>query len=127
MGSYIIKAAPDLDVYMEWSTVVEAPTFIGSRTAILTHLHHIASRGRREGDSPEDRVRRADDTGTSALPNPKLPSCAEPLEGAWDDAGFIVEQRGWLPRARLATFLALYLVSRHKAYQQLDPLDEPDA
>lgn len=122
MGSFIIKAARDRDLYMEWSTIVDGPTFIGTRAEILAHLERAPDR--RPADVPEVRVRRADETGTSAKPDPHAPGYSGPLDGAWDDTGLIVEQRGWLPRARFAEFLDAYLADPEKAYALLDPFDD---
>ncbi|RSM68687.1 hypothetical protein DL991_41190 [Amycolatopsis sp. WAC 01375] len=118
MGQFIIKAAPDRDLYMEWDTGVDAPTFIGSRAEIVAYLQEATGRG--PSDTPEARVRRADETGTSAKPSPWAPGYTGPLEGAWDDTGFIVEGWKWLPRDRLATFLDTYLRTEQMPYALLD-------
>lgn len=65
MGRIVIKAAPDRDLYVDWSTIVEAPAFIGTRTEMLAYL------GRQEHadhpmNDPNGRLDRADATGTSA-------------------------------------------------------------
>lgn len=120
MGRYIIKAAKDRDLYMEWSTIVDGPTFIGNRAETLDYL--IEEFGRT--GQPEARLERADDVGTSALRDPRSPNWAYPLDGAWEDTGFIVEQRGWLPRERFAEFLDAYLVDPEKAYALLKPFEE---
>lgn len=141
MPYYIVKAAPDQDLYMEWSTIVDAPTFIGTREEILAYLERAAARARTPtpeeiaiiqelginlADTPETQVQRADETGTSAIHHPLMSDCPAPPEGAWDDAGFIVGQRGWLPRARLPEFLGWYVRNRSKAYALLDPFDDTD-
>ena len=61
MPSFILKAAPDADVYVEWSTVVDNLTGVGTSTSW-----------------PADRIARADATGTS---------CKDPdyRFGGWDD------------------------------------------
>lgn len=121
MGRYVIKAARDQDLYMEWSTIVEAPTAIGTRSEILTHLQSSP----RAADHPEVRVTRADLTGTSALRDPES-SYSGPLDGAWDDEGLIVEQRGWLPRDRFAEFLTAYVMAPERAYALLDPFEDEE-
>lgn len=98
MGRIIIKAAPDRDLYVEWSTIVEAPVFIGGRAETLAHLH----REQEGGDAPEVRLARVDETGTSA-------KGSYAWFGAWDDEGLIYEQRGSVPRERLCDFLDAYL------------------
>lgn len=117
MGRYIIKAARDRDLYMEWSEHVDAPTFIGNRAETLAYLNVTS----RMTDGPEGRLRRADEVGTSALRDPLSPNWAHPLTGEWSDTGFIVQQRGWLPRDRFSAFLDAYLVDQRKAYALLDP------
>ncbi|OXM57057.1 hypothetical protein CFP71_09995 [Amycolatopsis thailandensis] len=77
-------------------------------------------------DPPEARVRRADETGTSAKPSPWAPGYTGPLEGAWHDTGFIVEGRKWLPRDRIAVFLETYLRTKQMPYALLDDLHRDD-
>ena len=120
MGRYVIKAARDRDLYMEWSEHVDAPTFVGTRAQTLDYL--IEEFGRT--GQPEARLQRADDIGTSAIRDPLSPNWKYPLTGAWEDTGFIVQQRGWLPRDRFAEFLDAFLVDEEKAYALLDPLDD---
>lgn len=122
MGRFIFKADRDCDLFVEWSTIVEAPTFIGPRAEILDYLTGRADVD--QGDPPEVRIRRAEETGTSALRDPMAPGYTGPLDGAWDDAGEVVEQRGWLPRARMAEFLDAYLLDPEKAYALLEPFDD---
>lgn len=108
MGKPIIRADREHDLYVEWSSIVEAPTFIGTRAEMLRYLTPRSdpnepglNLGRRHTD-PEARLRRADETGTSSLPDPEYDG---PPFGSWDDKGFIVEQKGWLPRERLYAYL----------------------
>lgn len=125
MPRIILKATPDQDFYVEWSTIVEAPVFAGIRERMLEHLRE---------DNPdiqsnpiakaEARLRRADETGTSA---------AGPYSwfGAWDedDNGLIVEQRGVLPRHRLYLFTRFWLYgsgSREFALDLLEPFEDLD-
>lgn len=64
MPSFIVKPDPAVDLYCEWSTVVDNLTSVGTRT-----------------DYPPDRLARADATGTSAH---------DFSEYGWDDKKFIV-------------------------------------
>lgn len=125
MGKPVYKASPDLDLYAEWSSIVEAPTFIGTRAEMLEHL--TQNQDRRGDDTPEVRLARADETGSSSLRDP-MSSYAGPLSGAWDDDGEIVEQLGWLPRGRFADFFVAYAADPDTAYKLLDPFAdrEPD-
>jgi hypothetical protein len=90
---------PDLDEYVMWSTNCDSPaSTVGEREDLLEHLITYY------GNSPEEaeeRVARADRTGTSMMSRGY---------GDWGDSGFIVyEALGknaprWLPRAHLAAF-----------------------
>lgn len=93
MGRIVMKVAKDQDRYVEWSTIVEAPVHVGTRAEMLRHLKHTTDWSRA---NPEERLRRADATGTSAL---------APVWGDWDDDYLIVKQLGLLPRTRLADYL----------------------
>lgn len=95
MGSFIIKVAPDEDLYLEWSTIVEAPTAVADRAEMLKHLTTGGWRGPTEPSAAEERLARADRTGTSML------DCDF---GGWDCAGEIYMQQGFLPRARMGEF-----------------------
>lgn len=108
----VIKAAPDRDLYVGWSNVVEAPTWVGTRAQALAH------------GCPESRLRRADETGTSQRRDP-MSSYNGPLDGAWDDTGFIAEQRGFLPRARLGDYAIAYADGRMEdCWDMLEPFDD---
>lgn len=81
---------------MEWSSVVEAPTAVGTRAEMLAHLPPSAH------DCPScrcntshERLDRADRTGTSGL---------DGWGTSWAASGLIYEQRGLLPRARFVEF-----------------------
>lgn len=95
----LIKAAKDRDLYVGWSNIVEAPVWLGTRAEALSQ------------GCPEPRLRRVDETGTSQKRDPNS-SYTGPLDGAWDDSGFIAEQRGWLPRARLGDYVTAYDAGR---------------
>lgn len=121
MVHIVVKATPERDLYCIWSTITDSPIFVGTRAEILDHLTERRRDGidRGPGDSPEVRIDRADTTGTSAM-------YGSPFDGAFDDTGFVFEQRGWLPRARLADLLDRYLVNsvNPKTDDLLDPLEE---
>lgn len=120
MGRYVIKASRDRDLYVEWSEEVDAPTFIGNRVEMLDHL--TCEHG--QPFTQLERVRRADEVGTSAQRDPLSPNWAYPLTGEWSDTGLIVQQRGWLPRDRFAQFLDAYLLDPDEAYKLLDPFEK---
>ena len=104
MGRIVMKEAPDVDFYVEWSSVVEAPTFGGTRVETLEHLARESDPWLREDapHHPEQRLRRADKTGTSSQ-WVKAAGLSSPEEGAWDDDGLIYMQRGIAPRANIFT------------------------
>lgn len=117
MSHIIIKVSPDVDRYVEWSTVLDGPTAIGTRADMLREI--MATNDQPAGDI-EKRLRRADMTGTSAVGTFEL-------FGSWSDTGFVVENRGWLPRAKLGEFLDLYDLDEDDnsaAYRLLEPLAE---
>ena len=119
MGSCVIKAAKDRDLYCVWSSIVEAPTYIGTREEMRRHL----------GPGGEERLSRADQFGTSALgwSSPGDTPVAD-LDGAWEDTGLIVDQRGVLRRDKMADFLEVYPFEPDRAYALLEPFDdEPEA
>lgn len=74
MPSYIVKPERDVDFYINWSTIVDAPLSWGTRAEVE------ASRV----ESPADRFERADATGTSSF------------DGffGWDETEFDVENTG---------------------------------
>lgn len=94
MGYEIIKVARDVDLYMEWSSIVEAPTFVGNRAETLAYLTRQSDPRLRDEYQPPARLARADKTGTSAFE----------MGCGWDDSGHIYQQQGVLPRARFEAF-----------------------
>jgi hypothetical protein len=100
--SFILKVDREQDLYVEWSTVVDNACRAGTRAEMLEALQREEPRGytANPGNAPEDRMRRADETGTSAL----WPSSNDPF-GGWNDQYLMVEQRGLLPRERLSAYL----------------------
>jgi hypothetical protein len=120
MGKQIIKAAPNRDLYMEWSSDVEAPTFLGTRADIAAYLAE-PKRGLRETviadpDAIEQRLQRADLTGSSGYP---------PFGCDWDDHGEIYKQQGYLPRAKFGEFADRYLAAGEDGEPDITDLLEP--
>lgn len=98
----IVKPEPGRDLYVGWSEVCEMPAAMWTRAEALAD------------GCPPSRLRRADETGTSSIPG----------FYRWDSGGMIAEQRGWLPRARLADYAAAYLDGRlSDCWDMLEPLD----
>lgn len=94
----VLKADRDRDLYVEWSVTTDAATFVGARAEMLEHLRYSAHAA--TGDTPEERLQRADETGTSAT----SVSGDEPF-GGWDDRHLTVHGLGLLPRERLAAYV----------------------
>ena len=62
MPTYITKPKPDEDFYVGWSTVVDAPTYWGTREQVRQDLAFMGP-----GAADAERFERADKTGTSAM------------------------------------------------------------
>lgn len=99
MGTVILKAAPDRDLFVEWSSVVDGPTVIGTREEMLAFMiEHYGSDGEQRYRAS---LERADRTGTSAM-------FGKPPFGAWDDPVIVHAVEGGfeqVPRAELGTML----------------------
>lgn len=119
MGKQIIKATPGRDLYIEWSSVVEAPTFIGTRAEVAAYLMRAfrgaeADRLDFEAGQVEKRLARADQDGSSGLP---------PFDCNWDSNGEIYMQQGWLRRDKMEALAEAYLANPHEP--AVDALLEP--
>src|SRR5664279_2648683 len=68
MPSFIVKAEPDTDLYVYWSTIVEAPTFVGTRAELTDHLLRHDHTGPTTLDAVAERFARADARGSSGIP-----------------------------------------------------------
>jgi hypothetical protein len=100
----VIKPDRSKDFYVVWSHVVEAPAWAGTRAEAIAD------------DCPPSRLRRADETGSSFMP--EAPGCR------WDDTGLIAEQRGYLPRRNLAAYVTAYMENRMDgAWDMLEPFE----
>lgn len=107
MPRFILKTAPQVDLYVEWSTIVDDATWVGTRAEAL-----------RQFDRP--RIDRADQTGTSEL---------QGRLGAWDDEALIVQQRGLLDRDKLSEYASVLLANvdpdgTEEAHKLLRPFDD---
>jgi len=98
----LLKAAPDRDLYIGWSNTCDMPAGVWSRETAI------------EYGFPPSRLNRADETGTSSRHG----------DGAWDDPGFVAEQRGWLRRDRLGDYAVEYIHGDHQAaFDLLEPFE----
>ena len=133
MPTIVIKPDPDTDLYATWSTVVDAPTWVGTRAELLAELIHDPPTGRSAPDvtprqAAEARLNRADKTGTSAFPEFGF--------GGWDDdTGFVVGNHEgfpgagsrWLPRGNLTAYLtALRDGQCQAAYDLTEHIDDDE-
>lgn len=113
MGEYVIKASPDHQVYLIWSTYTDCPIYIfKTRQETLDYLYQDHDMGAMQGSaisSPEARLERADESGCSSL--------APPLYH-WDDEYLLVVHDApprrpghyWmLPRKRLFDYCKIRL------------------
>jgi len=105
---FIFKTDQSTDLYVEWSDVVDAPTFVGSREDLLRYLERTGPSSFITREPNAQRLMRVDETGTSMLRaiNGKD---REPLDGSWDDTGLVYKQIGWLRRHQFTEFFTLFM------------------
>jgi hypothetical protein len=121
MGQAIVKCAPDRDLYLIWSSVVDCAVWVGDRAGLHKHLWHEYERQHPEsipkpGSSPDDRIARADRSGTSMI---------DPPVYGWDDDALLVmeaapregHENGYyeIRRDRLAAYAETLLTSDEAA------------
>ena len=97
MGRQLIKCECDVDFYVEWSSIVDAPTFYGTREQMTAYLMHEYATGTRRWDFELSEVNlrfeRADEFGTSMF---------RPLGCGWEDEGeMYMPGHGTIPRAKI--------------------------
>lgn len=99
MGTVIIKATRDRDLYIQWDTVADGPVWIGTRADLETvlwqgwraaHPHCVPE----PGHGPTVRIGRADETGSSDTSG----------FGGWDCAELVVDGRWLLSRGLLGDY-----------------------
>ena len=112
MPSFILCAAPEGDLYCEWSSVVDGPTWIGTREEALAEFE-------------AERVERAARAGSSAL-------FGDPPYLGYDDGDMVVlnggSSNGILRRDVLGSYLKALLGSDDFAAADalLQPLEDDD-
>jgi hypothetical protein len=122
MVQIVLKAEQSLDLYVIWSTGTDAPIAWGTREEALLWLSDQRRRMGPHGHTddlcdPAGRLARADATGTSA-------TAEFGFFGRWDRHGLIYEQRGILPRYRLARACELLEEGRDaEVWDLLEPLE----
>jgi hypothetical protein len=102
MTYYIIKESPAADFYVAWDHGADGPAYGGSRAEMVEFLYEesdLKPDRHPAGKTPEDRLARADETGTSA----RHSFGGEPIAGSWEDPTLLVGDicGGWamVPRA----------------------------
>lgn len=109
-----MKEASDVDFYVEWSSVVESWTFAGTRAEMLAYLSRESDPWLRTDapHHPEQRLGRADETGTSSLwvtkanaENPSFAAHGYVEDGSWEDGGEIYMQLGYCSRPNIFTLV----------------------
>ena len=104
---------------MEWSSIVDAPTFVGDRAETLAYLTRRSDQEPCPScgyDPTAARLDRADKQGTS--------SKEAGWGHGWDSRGALFNQRGYLPRARFEAFARAAAADDEPAMLALlDPLD----
>jgi hypothetical protein len=98
----LVKAAPDEDLYVQWSTVCDMPGGVFNRETAL------------EYGFLRSKVDHADEHGSSSRHG----------DGHWDDKGWVAEQRGWLRRDRIGEYAVKYLNGDEQAaFDLLEPFE----
>lgn len=111
MGAIIVKVAPDRDLYMRWSSVVDAPTHLGTRSEMAEVLLDDHTRAEvKDGTAAlrvEANLARCDETGTTSR-------IGHPPTGGWDDSGLVWgwKARGYLPRAAFGELADRWLATQ---------------
>lgn len=111
MSWTILKADRDRDLYCAWSSIVEAPVFIGDRESTADHYVRRGGVSRAKTDAYMDL---ADEQGSS---HPAW-------EGAWT-AKSLVYMRTVLPRENLGALLDICIAHLHENLAPDHPLVKP--
>lgn len=137
MGEMIMKEAPDVDFYVGWSSVVDAPTFAGTREEVLAKLVGEADPWLREDapHHPERRLERVDQTGTSSVwvskmneESPTFAAHGHVDDGCWEDDGKIYKQEGFCRRANIFVLTRRLMEDRDADLSDLlEPFDDDAA
>ena len=112
MPHFVVKADPNEDWYVEWTTITDGPVAYGTRADFLE-----------EEPGWGDRMDRADQTGTSAMMDPPWFS--------WDTEWFMVaeplDEQRTLPRKHLRAYTeAIIAADIPTALALTDPIDRDD-
>lgn len=99
MGSVVIKASQDGDLYLLWSTNTDEPLAVGDRQEMAGYL--LQREITAAELAIEERLARADQTGSSSRLR----------DGQWEDAGMVFRHRHLVPRARLEELAQRWMAS----------------
>ncbi|MEV4212553.1 hypothetical protein [Micromonospora sp. NPDC049662] len=114
MGYVIIRPTADADEYVIWCTSSDQPVAVGNRVEIAADAAAIEP----DRDDIDARLDHADLHGSSMIPYPF---------GWWDDDGFLYQQRGILPRNRLAEAAHLLATGRDaEVWALLQPFEDSE-
>lgn len=114
MSTYLIRTAPDADVYVVWSTVIDGPVYAGTRVEVYDHLLNQAVQ-RAKPEVLSD-LQLAAEAGTSiqyVLPGESCPP------GAWADDNLQYGGDRQLPRAKLHEFIELWMQDKDETAEAL--------
>lgn len=134
MGRIVMKESPESDFYVEWSSVVDAPVFAGTRADMLAHLQRDSDPWLREDapHHPEQRLKRADETGTTSLwvtkaneESAEFAAHGYVEEGCWEDSSFIYHQQGTVTRANLFVLTRRIYADEHVG-DLLEPFEDEE-
>jgi hypothetical protein len=104
LGSFILRAAPDRDLYVLWSSVCDDAEFVGTRDEVAVYLSVQYGY-----DHPAERwLTRADATGTSSRIG----------AGAWGH-DLVVDQCGMLRRSDLGHYAEAWAADDQTAIEAL--------
>ena len=115
MPRVIIKPDANDNFYVEWSTVVDAPTAWGAREDMERELQEDIGQSR-----TSERLARCDEFGTSAL-------YGSPREFGFEDDTFIYQQQGILRRHNLKAVCERLDEDQHAEMSDLlEPFEDDD-
>lgn len=105
MGRFLIKCDPNVDLYLEWSTVVDAPVGVGTREQMENRMNTpVRDEVFMTKQAIESRLQRTDVTGSSYL---------DGSMGGWNDSGLILHNvypgAVFLPRRNFLAYAKLLL------------------
>lgn len=120
MGTEIVKIDRDRDLYLEWDSRVESPTFLGTRAETAAYLAEPkrvpGGTMTSDADVIEERLARADAEGSSGY---------RPTGCTWEVDGLIYQQAGHLPRGKLGELADRWLAAAGDELPDITDMLEP--